>query len=359
LRRSNADLKSPIRMDSSITSTVVRALPIVHGVPNGGAGGIDIAELRDELEQVAIEALDARMRGVTLDDAVADARFPHLVAFHDGLRDALLIEIPRELQPWLAAIRGQSSPSPEPSREEARQRKELQASADTIAARLSNLQTDLFANAFGADPASAGDGPEQLKAALSELLLFEAVRLQLLVTMWSSTDFESLGGDEQAIDTIAWAEVEALLLEPALAEEDVRPLPVMVAAGSVALARDAADRAEALRLVAEDQRETLRMRARLRAALRELRLTESVLLENALAGLLGEERRELLDLQASRPLALDGLTRQAMDQRVSRGRRALTQGPDKWPSRRRPALFDLLRHSPALLRQPPADGDAE
>ena len=75
------------------------------------------------------------------------------------------------------------------------------------------------------------------------MLLFEAVRLQLLVTMWSSTDFESLGGDEQAIDTIAWAEVEALLLEPALAEDDVRPLPVMVAAGSVALARDAADRA--------------------------------------------------------------------------------------------------------------------
>lgn len=308
---------------------------------------MDLGELRDELEQVAIESLDARMRGMTLDDAVHDPRFAHLVAFHDGLRDALLVEIPRELQPWIAAIGGESVERALP---EARPRKdaaELQASAETIAARLSNLQTDLFTNAFGADPANAGDGSEQLKAALSELLLFEAVRLQLLVTMWSSTDFESLGGDEQAIDTIAWAEVEALLLEPALAEADVRPLPVMVAAGSVALARDAADRAEALRLVTEDHRETLRMRARLRAALRELRLTESVLLENALAGLLGEERRELIDLQASRPLALDGLTRQAMDQRVSRGRRALTQGPEKWPSRRRPALFDLLRHRPA------------
>ena len=347
-------------MDSSITSTVVRALPQIDASgPDGteasnGGSGIDLGELRDELEQVAIEALDARMRGVTLDDAVQDARFPNLVAFHDGLRDALLIEIPRELQPWLAAIGGESVgralPESVPeSMQESPPRQaavELHASAETISARLSNLQTDLFANAFGADPASAGEGPEQLKAALSELLLFEAVRLQLLVTMWSSTDFESLGGDEQAIDTIAWAEVEALLLEPALAEDDVRPLPVMVAAGSVALARDAADRAEALRLVAEDHRETLRMRARLRAALRELRLTESVLLENALSGLLGEERRELLELQASRPLALDGLSRQAMDQRVSRGRRALTQGPDKWPSRRRPALFDLLRHRP-------------
>lgn len=335
-------------MDSSITSTVVRALPHPSGLSTGftsGAsegGGVDLGEIQDELEQVAIEALDARMRGVSLDDAVRDPRFPHLVEFHEGLRDALLVEIPRELQPWIAAIGGETVERALP---QARPRKaELQMSAETITARLSNLQTDLFNHAFGADPASAGDGPEQLKAALAEVLLFEAVRLQLLVTMWSSTDFESLGGDEQAIDTIAWAEVEALLLEPALAEDDVRPLPVMVAAGSVALARDAADRAEALRLVAEDHRETLRMRARLRAALRELRLTEGVLLENALAGLLGEERVELLELQASRPLALDGLTRQAMDQRVSRGRRALTQGPEKWPSRRSPALFDLLRH---------------
>lgn len=85
------------------------------------------------------------------------------------------------------------------------------------------------------------------------------------------------------------------------------------------------------------------MRARLRAALRELRLPEAVLLENALASLLGEERRELTELQADRPVALAGMTRQAMDQRVSRGRRALTRARTGWPERRRPALFDLLR----------------
>ncbi|HRI07267.1 MAG TPA: hypothetical protein PKW35_05585, partial [Nannocystaceae bacterium] len=62
-----------------------------------------------------------------------------------------------------------------------------------------------------------------------------------------------------------------------------------------------------------------------------------------LAALLGEERRELTDLQAERPVALDGLSRQAMDQRVSRGRRALARARQGWPSRRRPALFDLLR----------------
>jgi hypothetical protein len=270
-----------------------------------------------------------------------------LIEFHEGLRDALLVEIPRELQPWVAAIGGEAVErrlSPEAKPKSARKAAELQAQSQAVAGRLSNLHADLFARAFGADPASAGDGPEQLQAALSELLLFESVRLQLLVTTWSSTDFESLGGDEQAVDEIAWTEVEAMLLEPALTEVDMRPLPVMVAASNVALARDAADRADALRMVAEDERETLRMQARLRAALRELRLAESVLLENALSGLLGEDRVELMDLQARRPVALDGLSRQAMDQRVSRGRRALTRGPENWPSRRRPALFDLLRH---------------
>src|SRR5690349_12111780 len=98
-------------MDSSITSTVVRALPspdVIATDTRRGEAGIDLGELKDELEHVAIEALDARMRGVALDEAVHDARLAHLVAFHEGLRDAVLIEIPRELQPWIAAIGGES-----------------------------------------------------------------------------------------------------------------------------------------------------------------------------------------------------------------------------------------------------------
>lgn len=342
-------------MDPSITSTVVRALPS----ETEPGSGVDFPELRDELEQVAIEALDARMRGVTPDVAVRDERFPNLVAFHTGLRDALLLEIPRDLQPWIAAIGGRDVEAQLPGAKpkSSADANQAEAHSEAVAGRLATLHQDLFARAFGADPANAGDGPAQLQAALAELLLFESVRLQLLVTVWSSTEFESLGGDEQALDEIAWAEVQAMLLEPELNEGDVRPLPVMVAAGSIALARDAADRAEALRMVTEDQRETLRMRARLRAALRELRLPESVLLENALAGLLGEDRKELMELQASRPVALDGLSRQAMDQRVSRGRRALTDAPEKWPSRRQPALFDLLRRPTAREPSEPENNE--
>lgn len=324
-------------MDPSITSTVVRALPNNQG--NALGANVELGEFREELEQVAIEALDARMRGLPLGEAVHDDRFPNLVEFHRDLRDALLVEIPKELQPWVAAIADEQTREKLP----ARSRKAVAEQSDALRSQLGHLHDDLFAHAFGADPANAGDGPRQLQAALAELLLFESVRLQLLVAVWSSTDFESLGGDEEALDAIAWSEVELWLHEAALTDDSIRPLSVMLASSSVALARDAAERAEALRLVNEDQRETLRMRARLRAALRELRLPESVLLENALAGLLGEDRVELMELQSKHPVALDGLSRQAMDQRVSRGRRALSDSPDKWPNRRKPALFDLLR----------------
>lgn len=312
-------------MDSSITSIVVRALPSPSG--SDAAAEADLGELRQELEQVAIEALDARMRGIDLASAVSDPRFALLSGFHRDLRDALLMEIPGDLQPWVRSVA----------------ESDVAATTPSVSPLDTTLHADLFAHAQGADPSQAGDGPAQLQAALAELLLFESVRLHLLVAAWSSTEFEALGGDEQDLDAIAWTEVEAMLQEPALTEGDVRPMPVMLAAGNIALARDAADRAEALRMVGEEQRETLRMRARLRAALRELRLPESVLLENALSGLLGEERFELPELQARHPVALDGLSRQAMDQRVSRGRRALGLTPDEWPSRRKPALFDLLR----------------
>jgi hypothetical protein len=199
----------------------------------------------------------------------------------------------------------------------------------------------LFDFARGSDD----DRRSALQAALAELLVFEAIRLRLFVTAFRGEEFEVVGGEESDIDAIAYAEVATLLHHPDLADPEVRPLTVLLASASVSLARDAQSRAEELRDTGEDTREELRMRARLRAALRELRLPEAVLLENALAALLGEERRELADLQAERPLALDGMTRQAMDQRVSRGRRALAHPRSTWPRRRRPALFDLLQRA--------------
>jgi hypothetical protein len=289
----------------------------------GSPISLDLSELQADLDSVAAEAAQARIEGFSLAEAVYDPGFPALREFHQGLRDALFVEIPRELQPWVEGLR-----QPE----------------GAVRAGLPDLYDRLYQ--LGRRDTERPERPDHsvdLQVALAELLIFESVRLRLLMTAWSSAEFETLGGDEIDVDFIAWGEVEVMLADPALADPSVRPLAVMVASASVALAREAAERADALRVVGEDQREKLRVRAKLRATLRELRLPEAVLLENALAGLTGEERLELGDLQADRPVALDGLSRQAMDQRVSRGRRALIGGRQQWPSRRRPALFDLLK----------------
>ncbi|WAS98224.1 hypothetical protein [Nannocystis punicea] len=297
----------------NVAAAVTHLLPLPAG--GGVAAPLDVVELQSELDVLADEALRARRQGLSLLTAVRDPRFPALQNFHQGLRDALFLEIPEELEPWARlAANGAGNPP---------------------------LQHMLVDFARGGDDDRRG----ALQAALAELLVFEAIRLRLFVTAFRGEEFEVVGGEESDVDAIAYAEVATLLHRPELADPEVRPLTVLLAAASVSLARDAQTRAEELRDTGEDTREELRMRARLRAALRELRLPEAVLLENALAALLGEERRELTELQAERPVALDGMTRQAMDQRVSRGRRALAHPRSTWPRRRRPALFDLLQRS--------------
>jgi hypothetical protein len=302
-------------MSHSVAAAVSNALP-VHGAMGAE---VDLRELQGELDRVAAEALTALVERRSLAEAVRDPRFPALRQFHQDLRDALFVEIPAPLRPWVES---------------------LQDGAASSADALGDVLTTLARNDGAANRASNAD----LQSALAKLLVYESVRLRLLVAAWQSEEFERLGGEESDVDAIAWEEVEAILDDPALDDDAVRPLQVMFAAASVSLARDAADRVGALRRTSEDLREQLGMRARLRAALRELRLPESVLLENALATLLGEERVELQQLQVDRRVALEGLSRQAMDQRVSRSRRALTRSTHDWPRRRHPALFDLLRH---------------
>ncbi|MCA9651643.1 MAG: hypothetical protein H6712_34220 [Myxococcales bacterium] len=279
---------------------------------------VDLGDLRAELERVALQAHEARLLGVPLSIAVTDPRFDSLSSFHRDLRDALFVELPQDLRRWVERSMAQAGPD----------------AALGFVDALAELARDAGP---GHDPAA----PEQ--RALAELLVFEALRLRLLLAVWGSEDFERLGGEESDIDAIAWQEVSRLLDHPELDDEQVRPGVLLVAAGHVSVAREAAERAAELRRSSDDLREELQMRARLRAALRELRLPESVLLTNALSSLLGEPRLELPDLQRNHPMALEGMSRQAMDQRVSRGRRALGRAPDAWPRRRSPALFDMLR----------------
>ena len=310
-------------MAQSIPATVANSLSLDHSEAFRRFE-LDVNDVHDELEQIADDAQRAELDGVHFVDALYDRSYPYLRAFHQGLRDALLMELPTELHHWIAS---------------AKDRQCDVRNAEPINSLHSNLLSGAIDPQFNGDHL---DPHRQVK--LAQILLFETVRLHLLVAMWSSEDFERVGGSETSLDRIAWNELQYILNRPSFVQPGVRPFAVLLAAANVSLVHDAENRAEALRKVGEDERELLQMRARLRSALRELRLPESVLLENAFSNLLGEERQELSELKADRPLALDGMSRQAMDQRVSRGRKALSQTREQWPARRRPALFDLLRH---------------
>ena len=296
-------------------SLVATAVTDVLPVPTADRP-VDIQALQLELDSVAACAAEARRVGVGLDVAVRDPRWPELVRFHRDLQDALFVETSPQIEGWFSSLR----------------------QGDAGRERL-----DRFAGNLANTASGASESTGELSVALAELLVFEAVRLRLCVAAWSSEDFERTGGHDAELDAVAWAEVDAILHDPELRSGGVRPLQLMFASAFVSLARNAHRRVDELRLTSEDVIEQLSTRARLRGALRELRLPEAVLLENALSNLLGEERVELADLQEAHPLALEGLSRQAMDQRVSRSRRQLGGGPKQWPRRRRPALFDLLR----------------
>ncbi len=312
---------------SSVAAAVSEALPVP-----ASDRGVDLQSLQLELDEVAREAAAARDAGIPLDRAVRDRAYPALSRFHGDLKDALFVELEGDVEHWFTGLRDGSS--------------NAGASVGRFADGLTRVAVGQGFRE-GSDPANdLTDEPRELSRALAELLVFESVRLRLCVAAWSSEDFERTGGDDDDIDAIAWAEVAALLGDPELQGaigSGVRPLQVMFAASFVSLLRDANERIGELRRTSDDVHEHLGTRARLRGALRELRLPEAVLLENALSNLLGEQRVELGELQEQHPLALAGLSRQAMDQRVSRGRKALGSGPDGWPRRRRPALFDLLR----------------
>lgn len=297
----------------SVSAAVSQALPAV-----GPTGGVDLLDLQDELDRVAHEVAAARAAGQSIPEAIRDGAHPAMARFHRDLEDALFVEIPPELDRWVVGL----------ADEDTRGRAAVGRFADTLTR------------------AATGSGEGELQRALAEFLVFEAVRLRLAVAVWSNEDFERTGGDADEIDDVAWAEVDAMLRHPALASGGVRPLQVLFASAFVMLARDTNDRVASLRVADDDVREQLAMRARLRAALRELRLPEAILLGNALSNLLGTDRVELGELQAEHRLALGELSRQAMDQRVSRGRKALGSGPESWPRRRRPALFDRLRARP-------------
>lgn len=281
--------------------------------------GVD--DLKIGAMRLALEVVESQRQGHSLADAVraADA-FPLLNQAHNAVLDMLTLELPREFQGLV------------------RELKRTGCSLD----HLDGLQRDL-----GRLAASTG-GPEQ---ALARFVLFEVVRLGLLLAFWEkSPDLHRVGVSDREWDERAEANLDLLLAEPAdlEGEDGVRPLHVALSATLLDLLNVTDEASRALARLHEDLRQQYERRAQVEEALLDADARDAVLIRNACGPAWGEQRLEVPRLIAQHGLAFRGVSRAAADQRFHRRKEAMLDGGlGALPARRRPALIDLIREEVA------------
>jgi hypothetical protein len=245
--------------------------------------------------------------------------FPALHRLHVAVRDALTMTLPAEVTGWVRKIMAEpESPI-----------------ADEVMAGLARL-------------AAAPDGSTNHEArAAARVLLYQAVRVNMIVAEHlSNTSIAVVGAQPEDIDRIAEIEVARWI---AIAREDqehvegIRPLHVLVAAALVHLERHVDELRDMLARVEDDLATAFRLRAELELKLRDMEAADAVLIRNAFAPAIREQRVEVETLQASHPMVLGERKRAAIDQQVSRLRRRIAEGD--WPTRRGTALIDLIEEA--------------
>jgi len=272
--------------------------------------GLD--QLGARLNRLAVELVDAQAQGLRLAQAAADELdYPILHRLHLGIRDVLTLSLPPPLAAWA---------------------RQTLASPDTPV--LDDFQRGLAALA------AADDAPPASRA-LARLFLFEAVRVNLIVAEHlSGSSIAAVGALPADVDAIAEAEVDEYVARAAAIDAEVRPLNVLVAAGLLALEQHVGELKGVLARIEDDLATAFRLRAALELKLRDMDAADALLIRNAFAPALDEQRLEVERLQAEHPLLPGERRRDAIDQQVSRLRRRIAAGD--WPERRSPALIDLL-----------------
>lgn len=284
--------------------------------------GLDEAEVQRGVEaiklgamQLALELAQAETIGVPMADAVRDAdNYPHLVQAHNSILDVLTLELPKEFTPFLQCVAAMPNPPP-----------------------LDEMTRDL------ARVGATAQGPQR---ALARFILFEGVRLQLLVTMWRQTpDLHRLGIDDYSWDRQASDNLDVLLAHPQDLEgpDPIRPLEVVLTATLTDLLKYVGEAERALGQIEADVRARYARRAMVEEALLDANARDAVLIRNCLARAWGAQRLDIGRVMKQHPLPFDGTKRNAIDQHVSRRQLAMIEdGLAVIPVRRKPALIDLI-----------------
>ncbi len=272
-------------------------------------------EMQAQLLRVGLDALTASTSGVSFSQAAQEREnFPFLRRFHLGVTDILHWTIPRELLPAIEKLLAGPPPiSP--------------ATLESLA-RV----------ALGRDTAPA-------EAALLRFLVFQAIRINLVVAAsMAEKEFTEAGARLSEIDVIAEQNLDWLAKNAESLGPEERPLQTLVALGMEGLLRHVNELKTVLLQLKTEVGEPTRIevhQSKFEAYLRSMDLTDAVLLGNRHADMLDEQRLPVDLLQADHPLALDQMTRAAIDQRVKR--LADTVETEKGvPARRGVALIDLF-----------------
>jgi hypothetical protein len=274
-----------------------------------------LLQMQATLARVAVEALDAEAQRRSLAEAAEDdVGYPTLHRLHVGVRDILTMSLPEGLRAWAEQVLAM----PE------------WAFGDDLQRGLGRLAAD-------------ADASPALRA-LARVLLYQAVRVNLLVAEHlSGTSIAAVGAQPADVDRIAEGEVAHWIREAERIPGDVRPLEVLVAAALAHLEEHVAELGAVLARLDDDLATAFRLRAELELKLRDMEAADAVLIRNAFAPALDEQRVEVERLREHHRLVLGERSRDALDQQVSRLRGKMKRG--EWPHRRDAALIDLIADS--------------
>ncbi|GAB4518708.1 MAG: hypothetical protein Tsb0020_37270 [Haliangiales bacterium] len=275
-----------------------------------------------QLERVALDAHTATVHEVSFAEAAQDwDNYPHLARIHAAFDDILTMSLPPTLARWVTRLI--SAPEP-PALEE-----------------------------LGRALVSAADSaPDPRLHALARFALFEGVRLNVvLMARWNPRETFGVGIEMIDLDRIAEETVAKWLSAQTAVPADTRPFHVIVAAALTGLTHESEALRDAVRTVHADIRAELLQRAEYEQAFAEMDIREGLLIRNAVAPALDEQKLTVEHLQQRHAMVLGDVSRNALDQRLGR---AVKKGTAAL-KRRRVALFDLLRAaagiSPALAEE--------
>jgi hypothetical protein len=295
-----------------------------------------LVELEVQMLRLASDVLAAEQTGVPLHVAANDwENFPNLNKFHVALRDMLTMELPPKLLAWA---------------------RELFNKPEVVGG--DELQLGL-----GQIAASPSHPP--IHRALARLILFEAVRCSMLmldaVPQASANvlpevagrdaseafgldgvmfDFESAKTSQQRVDEVADEQVSWWVAQAAAFDGECRPVTTMLAAALLRVMEHAKRLTSLLSRFDGEVVEELKRRDELERVLKRMNSPDAVLVRNWLGPtVLGEQRLSVEALRA-RHEVLRGQTRNALDQRMDRLKRRMSEG--EIPERKQPSLVDLI-----------------